>query len=107
MLYEPDKTKKYLIIFGISAVFLAILIIVAVPLFYRQKTPQTPSANLPLTAEQKRIQKEMKEVAEKLKNQKVSGQKIGEDMNSASEEVQKLPIPSEEEMKRISEDLNQ
>ena len=57
MLYEPQKTKRYILI-GASAVVLAVLVIIAAPLLYKQKTSPLPIPNLPLTAEQKKIQKE-------------------------------------------------
>ena len=57
MLYEPPKTKQHIIIFGAAALFLAVLAIVAIPFFFKGKTSQTPTANLPSTAEQQKIQK--------------------------------------------------
>lgn len=60
MLYEPPKTKKYIFIFGASAVVLAVLIIVIVLLFYRQKTFKNPQTNLSPQEklQQQKIQKE-------------------------------------------------
>jgi|GEM_PF-949175 len=62
MLYEPPKTKKYIIIFGTAALFLAVLVIVAAPLIYKNKTIQTPTASLPATSEQQKIQEEFKKL---------------------------------------------
>jgi hypothetical protein len=60
MLYEPPKTKRYILI-GASAVVLAVLVIVAAPLIYRSKTNQAPVANLlpQGRVQQQKIQKEL------------------------------------------------
>jgi hypothetical protein len=44
MIYEPLKTKKYILI-GVGAVILAVLAIVITPLLYKSKTVQTPAAD--------------------------------------------------------------
>jgi len=78
MLYEPPKTKKYILI-GAIVIILAVLAIVAIPLIFKKKT--TPTANLPMTAEQKKIQKEFKKL-----------EAMRKDMNSKDptpEEIQK------------------
>ncbi|OGI27442.1 MAG: hypothetical protein A2359_04890 [Candidatus Moranbacteria bacterium RIFOXYB1_FULL_43_19] len=71
MLYEPPKTKKYILI-GATAVVLAVLVIIAAPLLFKNKTTQTPTANLPLTAEQKKMQKEQDKLIEMAKKEKDS-----------------------------------
>ena len=54
MLYEPPKTKQYLII-GAAVVFLAILIAFGLSLAYKNKKVQTPVDN---TANQEKLQQE-------------------------------------------------
>ena len=89
MLYEPSKTKKYILI-GASAVVLAVLVVAIAPLFFRDKTLQTPTANLPLTAEQQKIQKEQDkliEMAKKEKNSILSAEKIQKEQDRLIEEA--------------------
>jgi Spy/CpxP family protein refolding chaperone len=107
MLYEPPKTKKYILIFG-TAVALAILVLLAIQLFYKSEESQVPVAKLSSQAEsrQQKIQGDMKEAAKKLKEQPISEQKIREDMNAVSEEMKKMPSPSQEEMQKVSDELN-
>ena len=38
MLYEPHKHLKKILIIGSAAVFLSVLVIIAAPLLYKQKT---------------------------------------------------------------------
>jgi hypothetical protein len=108
MLYEPPKTKRYIII-GAIAFVLAVLAIVAIPSFFKDKTIQTPLTD-PLSQEkikQQKIQKDMQAAAEKLKDASILEQQTKEDMNSASSEVKKLPTPSQEDMQKAVEKLNQ
>jgi len=104
MLYESPKTKKYILI-GAGAVVLAVLIVAIIPFFFRDKTTQVPT-NLPLAAEQQKIQKDMQEAAKRLKDQPISEQQIKEDMKSASQELKKLPAPSQEDMQKAAKELN-
>ena len=74
MLYEPPKTKRYIIIFGAVAAALAVLATVAIPLLFKYKTLQAPVANLSSQEklEQQKIQKEFEklEAIQKSTNQK-------------------------------------
>lgn len=83
MLYEPPKTKKYLII-GAIAVILAFLVVVAIPFFFKGKTSKTPTANFPLNPQQQKIQKEqdkMIEAAKKQKDSAPSAEQLQKDSN--------------------------
>jgi hypothetical protein len=62
MLYEPHKHLKKIIIIGSAALFLAVLAIVITPLLYKNKTLRKPTANLPPTTEQQKIQKEFEKL---------------------------------------------
>jgi hypothetical protein len=60
MLYEPPKTKKYILI-GAAAIALAILVIAAFSVFNKNKTIQTSENNLLLMKkklQQEKIQKQ-------------------------------------------------
>lgn len=57
MLYEPSKTKKYILI-GAAVIVLAVLAIVVIPLLFKDKTIQTPTANIPKTSQKQKIQKQ-------------------------------------------------
>jgi hypothetical protein len=59
MLYEPPKTKRYILI-GASAVILAVLVVAFLPLLFKNKTTQTPVSNLSSQRklQQEKIQKE-------------------------------------------------
>jgi hypothetical protein len=73
MLYEPSKTKRYILIGAIAAA-LAVLVIVAVPLIYRNKKSQTPVTKLSPQEklQQDRIQKELSQFRAMQKNAKVA-----------------------------------
>lgn len=71
MLYEPPKTKKHILI-GSSVIILAVLVVAFLPLIFKSKTTQTPTMNLPLTAEQQKIQKYQDKLVEMAKGQKSS-----------------------------------
>jgi uncharacterized membrane protein YdfJ with MMPL/SSD domain len=42
MLYEPPKTKKYIIVFGTVALVVAVLSVLAIQLFYKSEESSTP-----------------------------------------------------------------
>lgn len=70
MLYEPPKTKQHIIIFGAIAIVLAVLVIVAIPLLYKNKTTQTPVTGLSPQEklQQEKIQKEFEKLEAMRKN---------------------------------------
>jgi septal ring factor EnvC (AmiA/AmiB activator) len=109
MLYEPPKTKKYILIFGAVAAVLAVLAIIVIPLIYKSKTLQIPTDNVAAQEKikQEKIQKDMHEAAKRLEGQVVPEQKIQEEIKNASEEVKKLSTPSPEDMQKASQQLNQ
>jgi len=108
MLYEPTKTKQYILI-GAIAVVLAVLVIVAAPLIYKQKKTQTPTANLPMTAEQKKIQKDQDKLVEMAKGQKnslLSAEQIQKDQDKLIEEAKsRKDIKSPEEIQKDMDKL--
>ena len=63
MLYEPPKTKRYILI-GAATVILAVLIVAIVPFFFRDKSSPNPIANLSPQAklQQQKIQKEFEKL---------------------------------------------
>ena len=65
MLYEPPKTKRYILI-GASAIVLAVLAIVAISFIYKNKTSQTPANNVVSQEklQQQKIQKESQKLDE-------------------------------------------
>jgi flagellar basal body-associated protein FliL len=91
MLYEPPKTKKHLIIFGIVAVFLAILIVVATPFFYGQRISQTSLESPSLTSEQERIRREFEKMETTQENSSAK--------QTTPEEIQKEFSESEKQRK--------
>ena len=82
MLYEPSKTKRYILIWT-GAVILAVLAIVLIPLLYGNKTIQTPATNLSPQAklQQEKIQKEFDKLDQIRKSQNTA--------SPTKEEVQK------------------
>jgi len=83
MLYEPPKTKRYILI-GAAAIVLAVLIVVAAPLLFKYKTLQTtPVANLSPKEklQQEQIQKEFDKLEAMRKNTDVK--------QSSQEDIQK------------------
>jgi len=70
MLYEPPKTKKYILI-GAVAIVLAVLAVAIVPFFFQDKSLQTPTISLSPQAklEKEKIQKEQDKLIEMNKNQ--------------------------------------
>ena len=103
MLYEPPKTKRYILI-GAAVLFLAVLVVAFVPFFFREKTTQTPTANLPMTAEQKKIQKDQDKLVEMAKGQKdslPSPEQIQKDQDRLIEEAKsRKDIKSPEEIQK-------
>jgi len=85
MLYEPPKTKKYILI-GTGAVFLAVLVVIVAPLIFKGRTKQNPAVNLPLTAEQERIQKEFEKLEAMRKDEKIP---TPEEIQKEFEELEK------------------
>jgi hypothetical protein len=89
MLYEPPKIKRYILI-GASAIILAVLIVAIVPFFFRDKKIQVPTANIPMTAKQSKIQKEQNKLIEMSKIQSnfaPSQEQIQKDSNRLIEEA--------------------
>lgn len=89
MLYEPPETKKYILI-GAATIILAVLVVAIAPFFFRDKASKAPTANLPMTAEQQKIQKEQDrliEMAKKQKNTAPSTEQIQKEQNRLIEEA--------------------
>lgn len=90
MLYEPPKTKQYIII-GVVAVFLAILIAFGLSLVYKNKKVPTPVDN---TANQEKIKQE--KIQEELK-------KLDEVKKSENNAPEPAPAEIQTELKRLDE----
>ena len=106
MLYEPPKTKRYILI-GAATVILAVLIVAIVPFFFRDKTLQTPTANLPLTAEQKKAENSLKKLQEMEKSQKIqapSQEQIQNSLHNLSKESG--DVPSQDQIKKSLDNLS-
>lgn len=61
MLYEPPKNKRFIVI-GATAIVLAALAIVIIPLLFKDKNSQIPTVNLPQNPQQQKIQKEFEKL---------------------------------------------
>jgi predicted Holliday junction resolvase-like endonuclease len=107
MLYEPPKTKRYILI-GVIAIVLAVFAVVAVPLLHNKitQTPQDNPISIKEKLQQEKIQNDMHEAAKRLEDQEIPEQKIQEEMKSASEELKKMPTPSPEDMQKAAQELN-
>lgn len=91
MLYEPPKTKKYILI-GATAVILAVLAVAIIPFFFRDKSLQAPVTNLSPQAklEKEKIQREQDKLIEMSKNQSdsaLSSEQLQNDSNRLIEEA--------------------
>ena len=91
MLYEPHKTKRYILI-GAVAVVLAVLIVAIVPFFFKDKTLQNLSTNLSTEAklQKEKIQKEQDKLIEAAKKQKdslLSTEQIQKDQSNLIEQT--------------------
>ena len=109
MLYEPHKHLKKILIIGSAAVVLSVLVIIAAPLLYKQKTSPLPIPNLPLTAEQKKIQRDQDKLVEMAKGQKdslPSPEQIQKDQDRLIEEAKlRKNIKSPEEIQKDQDNL--
>jgi len=110
MLYEPPKTKKYIIIFGVVAFFLAVLAIVAAPLIYKnKKQSQVPALSLEERAKQENLQKDAEKMINLQKNQNdslSSLEQLQKDASRLIEESKKINNgKSPEELQKDSEKL--
>jgi len=106
MLYEPPKTKRYILI-GAATIVLAVLAIVITPLLFKKKTTLTPTANLPLTAEQKKAENSLKKLQEMEKSQKIqapSQEQIQNSLHNLSKESG--DTPSQDQIKKSLDNLS-
>lgn len=108
MLYEPPKTKKYIVV-GAIAVALAVLVIAAIPPFYKSKTIQTPVTNLSSLQEkiqQEKVQQELKKLDEVKKSQNDILEPTQADIRTELKRIDKenkksgIPLPAQEDIQK-------
>jgi hypothetical protein len=110
MLYEPPNNLKKIILIGSAALFLAVLVIVATPLLYKSK--KTPTANLPATSEQQKIQKEFEKL-EAIRKSTNARQPTQEEIQKEFAELEKqkkesnTTPPTQEQIQKEFEKLEQ
>lgn len=108
MLYEPPKTKRYILI-GAITVVLAVLIVAIVPFFFSDKTLQTPTTNLPITAEQQKAANSLKKLKELETSQNPQPPTQEQTQNSLQElqkqEKERALAPSQDQIQKSLENL--